>query len=665
MKLTVILLALLFAFNISGQTKYFIYFNDKGNSLTKDNFESKSVIGFLSDKITDKAIERRTIRNPEADIIGFEDLPVYEPYLQQLENHGIKPVRVLNWFNAVSAYLTDDQINEVLSFPFVKKTEKVKQLAIIRSADVANDLTNRSISKKNQNFIYDYGLSEAQYIFSDIPAVHTMGFNATGVLIGVLDSGFDWEDHDAFGTSNIIAEYDFVQNDEFTGNEPGDVAGQSDHGTYVFSLLGGYEEGEIVAPAFGASFLLAKTENIASETNVEEDNYAAALEWMENQGVDIVTSSLGYSTFDNGEHSYSYEDMDGNTTIVTKALKVAFSKGVVTITSAGNEGNSAWKYITAPADEDNVIAVGAVNLENKIASFSSVGPTYDGRIKPELTTNGVDVYGARAGSNLYKYSSGTSSAAPIAAGIAGQLLGAYPYLTNKQVRKILLESCDHSAEPDNISGYGRLSALKAITFPNIYVENDLTYINKMFDPEMINENTAVTIHYSFNGAEFYDYPMSANQQKQYVFNTGILEQGDSASFYYTYNSVTDSEMREPQNGVYKFIAGHNLISYLTGVDNGYETPPSGFYLYNNYPNPFNPETVIKFYTENKMDVDLSVYNSLGEKICTIFRGTSLKGENSFTWNGRNGNGRVVSSGAYYYILKSGDRMEVNNMMLIK
>ncbi len=271
---------------------------------------------------------------------------------------------------------------------------------------------------------------------------------------------------------------------------------QADHGTYVFSIIGGYKDSVLIGASYGSSFILAKTEDIRSETHVEEDNYAAALEWMENLGVDVTSSSLGYNTFTSGT-SYTYADMNGKTTIVTRAAELAFQRGVVTITAAGNEGNTKWRYIIAPADGFNTMAVGAVNSDNIVAAFSSRGPTYDGRIKPDVVAMGVNVYGASTnGPDLYTYGSGTSSATPIAGGIAGLLLSAFPHLSNVQVRDIFHETSDNSEDPDNDRGYGLLSAAKAISFPNLQNLNGNYILHKAFiDSFPVSD---VNFHYTTN-----------------------------------------------------------------------------------------------------------------------------------------------------------------------
>ena len=216
---------------------------------------------------------------------------------------------------------------------------------------------------------------------------------------------------------------------------------------------------------------------------------------MENLGVDVTSSSLGYNEFDPETYSYTYADMDGKTTIVTKAAELAFQRGVVTITAAGNEGNKKWYYIIAPADGFNTVAVGAVDSDNNIATFSSRGPTYDGRIKPDIVAMGVNVYGASSnGTNLYTYGSGTSSATPIAGGIAALLLSAYPYLTNEQVRSIFHETSDNSENPNNERGYGLLSAAKAISFPNLERSGNNFILHKAFMDSFSVSN--VQLHYS-------------------------------------------------------------------------------------------------------------------------------------------------------------------------
>ena len=377
MKYTLILLIIL-STQVFTQEKFFIYFKDKGTENTNSlNKTSAAYIQAVED-LSPKAVERR-IKNMGEDFITYDDLPINKNYIAELENRGIQIIRKLSWFNSVSAVLTSDQIKSLQSLPFIKSIEPVKKLYFQNDPLLTDD---QQLFKEMDNN-YNYGVSFKQMSLSDVPLVHSKNINGQNVLIGILDSGFDWQLHNSLKDRNVIAEYDFIFDDSVTANQPEDSPSQDSHGTYVFSIIAGFVDSVLIGPAFNSSFILAKTEDIRSETHIEEDNYAAALIWMESYGVDITTSSLGYNIFDTG-YSYTYSDMDGRTTIVTKAAEFAYQRGVSTFTAAGNEGNNSWGYIIAPADGFGTIAVGAVDEFGNVASFSSRGPTYDGRIKPEV-----------------------------------------------------------------------------------------------------------------------------------------------------------------------------------------------------------------------------------------------------------------------------------------
>ncbi len=393
------------------QSKYFIYFKDKGIESSARLEKSSPVYNSALSLLSTKSIERRIKNLGEDNIITFEDLPLKEDYVFQLEQIGIKIENKLRWFNAVSAYLTEDEKIKVARLTFVEKIDPVKKF-VFKSPELES--SSQLFKQPDNLFDFDYGPSFGQLQLSDVPAVHSKGITGEGVLLGLLDTGFNWKNHESLKDATVVAEYDFIFKDNSTQNDSLDNPNQHGHGTLVFSIVGGFKEGSLIGSAFGSDFILAKTEDIRSEKHIEEDNYAAALEWMESYGVDITSNSLGYSTFDPPEFSYTYSDMDGKTTIVTKAAELAFRKGVVTISSAGNEGNTSWRYITAPADGINTLGIGAVDNSNQLASFSSRGPSYDGRIKPDVVAQGVGVYCATAGNfSGYITASGTSVSAPI------------------------------------------------------------------------------------------------------------------------------------------------------------------------------------------------------------------------------------------------------------
>jgi len=655
----ILLCLFLLASIVLPQDKYFIYFKDKSGEknfiLSKSSPEYQSALNSL----TERAIERRK-KNLGEEIIRYEDLPINQNYINELEKHGINIIRSLNWFNCVSAIVPSEKMQLIKSLPFVLLVEPVRKFIYKREFESQSAFRENSQNYSTNN----YGLSFTQLNLSDIPLVHSKGIDGRNVLIGLLDSGFDWQRHQSLNTRNIIAEYDFVFDDSITANQQQDVPGQDFHGTLVFSIIGGYKDSTLIGAAYNSSFLLAKTEYIGSETHVEEDNYAAALIWMENLGVDITSSSLGYSEFDTGEGSYTYQDMNGKTTIVTKAVELAFERGVVTFTSAGNEGNSKWKYITAPADGFNVIAVGSVDAQNQLASFSSVGPTSDGRIKPEVVAMGVSVYGALAGTtNDYRSANGTSTSSPIAAGVGALLLSKFPHLQNSQVRNIILESSSNSQSPNNQTGYGLISAKNALEFPNLRQLNGNFILNKIFfDQNKIN--SSVKLHLAEYGSSFITYDFNTFKDDSYEFILPSFSNGRRLEFYFTYQDSTGSTIRVPSNKNYQMIYGSlNISLNLNLLLNNLDYTVSDI-----YPNPFLPlkhKTVrINYRSSGNELFSLSIIDAAGRSIKQI-KQTSFPGENIVEWNGYSDDGTVCASGVYYFLITLNGKEFGKKLILLK
>jgi subtilisin family serine protease len=285
----------------------------------------------------------------------------------------------------------------------------------------------------------------------------------------MFDSGFDNLAHEAFATTHILARHDFVNGDEDVGD--GFDRGEGSHGTGTLSVLGGFRPGELIGPAYAAEFLLAKTEDTDSETPVEEDNWAAAAEWAEALGADVVSSSLGYLSFDAPFASYSSADMNGSTAVTTQAADRLAARGVVVVTSAGNAGyDPTHNTLGAPADGRLVLSVGAVGWMGERAAFSSVGPTADGRIKPDVAALGVFVTAASSTSSTeLTFVSGTSFSCPLAAGTIALVLQAHPEYTVDQVLAVLRSTARQSSAPDNLLGWGVIDALAAVfaTAPSV------------------------------------------------------------------------------------------------------------------------------------------------------------------------------------------------------
>ncbi len=647
MKLLLFFTIALIINNTNAQDKYYIYFKDKG--IHPNTILLKTSDEYIQAKnlLTDRAIERRKKVMPEDAIITYEDLPVYKNYIDAISNLGVKIHNTLRWFNAVTAYLDKKQISIIEKLSFVEKVERVRLLRKTgRDIKVEGSMDKGNLYQSPKDLPFNYGDSYTQLALSDIPLVHEKGITGEGVIIGFLDTGFDWQTHESLMNTNIIAEWDFIFQDSITADQDYDVKGQHNHGTLCFSVAGGFKDGSLIGAAFNSSYLLAKTEDIRMESHLEEDNYAAALEWMETFGVDVTSSSLGYSIFDDTTYSYTYNDMNGNTTIVTRAAELAFQRGVLTITSAGNEGNSNWFFITAPADGFNTIAVGAVLSNNQVAGFSSRGPSFDGRIKPDVVAQGVGVLGATASTvTQYRYASGTSLSSPIASGTAGLLLSAFPHLTNVQVRKILLETSDNSAQPNNDRGYGLVSAARAISFPNIQYLSGTYKLHKTFFPADGIQTEPVNIYYSVSNGPFEEHFMEHSQNNFYEYQLPLLNPGEMVEFYFTFNNNNGITERDPveSNKYYKMVYGSSDVVLNTGF-----TPVVTEYnLYQNYPNPFNPVTTIRYELPESSNVTIKVYDMLGSEVAVLVNNQyQLPAAYTIPFDAAN-----LSSGVYFYRLQ--------------
>jgi PKD repeat protein len=315
----------------------------------------------------------------------------------------------------------------------------------------------------------NYGYSASQLSQIRVPEVHAEGYDGEGVTLAIFDTGFR-KTHDAFALhyaeGRVLGEWDFIFDDGNTANEPEDASNQWNHGTYIWSVCGGYADGVMYGPAYKANFLLCKTEDVRSETVVEEDNWVAALEWVDVRGADVVTSSLAYIDW------YSYEDMDGATAITTLAANTAAGLGIVVCNAMANSGPLPGT-LHAPADAFDMLAVGSVDSRGIIAYSSSRGPTYDGRTKPEVCARGVLTYCATAyGDEIYGTANGTSLATPLVAGAACLLIHANPDYTPQMIRLSLMETACNATTPDNNYGWGILKTDLAMnTWPATFITN--------------------------------------------------------------------------------------------------------------------------------------------------------------------------------------------------
>ncbi len=461
---------------------YWVFFRDHGphgglDAEIGSRSERPAEILRLARSIPTEAWAQRA-RTGDALLPDQHDLPLWAPYVREVAQHGHLRHRS-RWLNAISIDLTPPERDAVVSLPFVSG---VKPVAVARisslgpTQDVFGNPLETALGPVTAEPLdlaaplrgLNYGASFGQLNEINLPPLHALGYTGNRIRMMMLDTGFR-TDHDAFASLDVLDQWDFIFEDGIVQNEPDDTPNQHNHGTGCWGTAGGYAPGHLIGPAYGATFVLAKTEDIRSETQAEEDNYVAALEWADSLGVAVTSASLTYVCFDDGE-CYDLPEKDGNTAVITIAVDIAASRGILCVNAQGNRGCDVPASLGTPADADSIIAVGAVDSLNLIASFSACGPTFDSRIKPEVVARGVHTRWADAsGRNTYSYSSGTSLATPLIGGTAALLLEAHPEWGPMDVREALMQTADRASTPDNLYGWGRIDAEAALNWtPVLY-----------------------------------------------------------------------------------------------------------------------------------------------------------------------------------------------------
>lgn len=446
MRSSLVILVLLATLSLAQaeSNRYWVFFQDKGVVPGQEMRALDDARALISDR----AMERR-VRNGVLSLTRG-DLPVCTSYVQQVAATGARIRTTSKWLNAVSVEATPTQLEMLNNLNCVSIVRRFSQRLAI---DLPTRFEHAAIDSA------EYGPSYAQYELSGVPEVHARGLTGEGVLLCILDTGFE-TDHDCLAPLNYLAMRDFINGDSIVSFEQGeDSLDQQYHGTLCLSAAAGLDSGNILGPAFGAQWMLAKTEYVPTETSVEEDYYVAGMEWADSAGADITSSSLGYIDW------YTQDQMDGHTTVVAQAVTEAQRRGILVVTAQGNERGSMWNTVISPADADSILAIGAVDSFGMVSGFSSPGPTADGRIKPDCAAQGSDVYCAAAYTqDVYFRASGTSLATPIAAGIAALVMEANPDWTAQQVREAMKMSASQSETPDNDYGWGIISAPDAVDY---------------------------------------------------------------------------------------------------------------------------------------------------------------------------------------------------------
>lgn len=459
---------------VSQVNRYFVYFSDKSG----DNYPFS--IANPADFLTQRAIDRRL---KQGISVNESDMPVDPGYVNGLRDSGLEVYFTSRWLNGALVNADTTLLSSVLALSYVD--------SIALLADTTRLSSEKNPIETPTSFLPPPGVngdSDIQLMMLGADQMHTEDIKGQGMLIAVLDNGFTgvnlyspfqhvWENN------RIIATRDFVQNSD-------NVYQFGSHGTSVFSIIGANYETEtdrLIGIASEAEFILCVTEDNQAENVLEEYNWLLGAEYADSLGADVINGSLGYRLFDIPSHNHSFEDMDGETTIVSRAASLAADKGIIVAVSAGNEGNKSWERITPPADAKGILTVGSVNPDFTYSVFSSIGNSFDGRIKPDVSAFGSATAVMRGNGSISR-GSGTSFASPLIAGFAACIWQLNPERKVNEIIASIKNSAHQAGNPDSLIGYGvpSYSYAKDVRALNV---NDILDEKVTFYPNPFNGDT--------------------------------------------------------------------------------------------------------------------------------------------------------------------------------
>ena len=608
MKKTLFLLLITLTFSVCSHaqfTRYIIKFKDKGTNPFS--------IANPSQYLTQRALDRRTRYNIPID---SADLPVTPRYIDSVRLSG--SVTILNsskWLNQVAIRTTDAAaLAKINSFPFVISTSPIGS-RIQPGVDIPvhkkmDSTSNNNITPtgrpENVNGYYNYGSSSGQVRLHKGDFLHNHGFHGEGMQMAVLDAGFykylNFQTFDSIRNNNqVLGTWDFVAN-ETSVNE------DNSHGMQCLSTIAANLPGVFVGTAPKTSFYLYRTEDVSSEYPIEEQNFAAGAERADSLGVDLCSVSLGYYDFDNSLFNYTYNDMNGNTTISAKAADLAAKKGMLMVLAAGNEGNNSWHYLITPSDADSVLCVGAVDTTGVIGSFSSYGPSSDGQVKPAVAATGVYAVVANTNNGLPSYGFGTSFATPNMAGITTCLWQAFPEMSNMDIIDALELSANRYNNPDNRTGYGIPDAKKAFVILQ----------KRLYTHQSSIANCTAQLQFSIKT----DNTMSLVIERRLATETNytLLTTLQNNNAYGQHSFSYDDNLNGQAQGAIKYrikmIIATDTTFYLdsmtvNNVDACNSVTENNITI---YPNPVQEDLTIKIGRMTAAKINIVIQNSLGQKV---------------------------------------------------
>ena len=407
---------------------YFVQFTDK--------------MGSNRVALSDIALEKRTTRGIAIDSLDYAVSPIY---IDSLRQTGSRIYHTSRWMNGATIETDSNTIQRIAQWSFVDTVHITRREAKGERQEVKGERREARGERRESTW-----LSDPQTEQLNLHLLHEAGFHGQGVTMAVVDGGFQ--------NVNTLSAFDAVREQirgiYDTTDDTDSVTGTTgNHGVKCFGTIAAITP-EYQGAATAAQYYLIRSEENATESPKEMDNWVAAIELADSLGVDIASTSLGYAMFDDDCFTLSYSDMDGKSTRSSRAATIASRKGMLLVVAAGNEGNQPWHYIASPADADSILTVGAVDMHDSIAGFSSWGPTSDGRVKPEVCARGHQTALINPVDNSVVHSNGTSFACPIVAGMAACLWSALPHATNMEIRQRIIASADRYTAPHPQYGYG-------------------------------------------------------------------------------------------------------------------------------------------------------------------------------------------------------------------
>ncbi|MGY8933678.1 MAG: S8 family serine peptidase [Flavobacteriales bacterium] len=499
--------------------------------------DKENVEASLADPIlimTQEAIDRKTLQGTPID---ERDVPINENYVTQIKNaSGITVLSKSKWMNCVYIIGSQSNIEALLDLPFVTNVEYADtSLNLFPGAPIENKF---ALEEANQRINYNYGSAANQIEMLSGDYLHELDYTGEGMIVAVLDAGFPSIDtNPGFqkmrDENRILGTYDFEARTE-------NVDGTSSHGFNTSSDIGGFLQDEFVGTAPQASFYFFVTEYTPTETPAEEAWWVEALERSDSLGVDVVNTSLGYRVFDNPNYDYSYEDLNGQTTFSARGANIAFDKGMILVTSAGNGGNSSFPTVGTPGDSPGTLTVGAVSSNGNYASFSSIGPTVDGRIKPDVMAQGASA-AVISTSGGVDFSSGTSFSSPIMAGVVTCLWQARLQTPNGTIMQIIRESANLYNNPTDEMGYGIPNFEDAYAaLQQLGLEDEFLMSNFALYPNPVTSKINISFPEGISNATFTIYSILGNKvlstEISRSFNSVNMEALNSGMYIASINS---------------------------------------------------------------------------------------------------------------------------------